>query len=146
MLWFGNSTIIKIFEAISQHDLRKTVYHECTVSRRCLLSCPRPIREQLAHEERFPWLFWGETKYVVQSEASILRVWNFWGIFIHKFIGGMGPQVWLITRRRRRIVCEIPILWLETCKIKQIFEILSIIIFCLKQFTSVYESLIVNFI
>ena len=57
-----------------------------------------------------------------------------------------GPRVGLIMTRRCRIAREILILWLETCKTKQIFEIFRIIIFCLKQFTSVYESLVVDFI
>ena len=86
--------------------ISERLYHECTVFWNsphlylCDVDACYHVGVQSENSWRtrkgFPRLFWGETKYVVQSEASILWVWNWWGIFIHKFIGGLGPGLgWL---------------------------------------------------
>ena len=58
---------------------------------RCLLSCRRPIREQLAHEEGISPIILRVNKVHCPITSQHLTSVKLWGIFIHKFIGGLGP-------------------------------------------------------
>ena len=99
---------------LSQHDLDlgKTFSHECTefwnflapvlVWRRCLLSCRRPIREQLSHEEGISPII------TLSYQKPASYEWETFDGFSFINLGGLGSRLgWL----RRDVVALLMKYW-----------------------------------
>ena len=116
MLWFGNSTIIKIFETISQHDLRKTFNYYCTVfwnsphlnmgDVMLVIMSASNQKTAGAQGSDFPDYFEGKQSTLSNQKPASYVCETFEGFSFINLLAGWAP-VGLITTRRCRIACEI---------------------------------------